>query len=117
MARDIRLTPYDEQIIEPFEEDANGPEYMAYGSSAPTVSFNSTSVGIGRLRRCIELPDYCSRGKGTPCRGSARPGQRREQGLFRQNRPDYRQNAPDPRPIGTVMVKAAAGRALLLRVF
>jgi hypothetical protein len=36
MARDIRLTPYDEQMIEPFEEDASGPEYMAYGSSAPT---------------------------------------------------------------------------------
>jgi hypothetical protein len=36
MARDIRLTPYDEQMIEPFEEDANGPEYMAYRSSAPT---------------------------------------------------------------------------------
>jgi hypothetical protein len=36
MARDIRLTPYDEQMIEPFDEDASGPEYMAYGSSAPS---------------------------------------------------------------------------------
>ncbi len=41
MARDIRLTPYDEQMIEPFEEDASGPEYMAYGSSAPTVASES----------------------------------------------------------------------------
>jgi hypothetical protein len=41
MARDIRLTPYDEQMIEPFDEDASGAEYMAYGSSAPSRATES----------------------------------------------------------------------------
>src|SRR6202158_2066120 len=38
MARDIRLTPYDEQMIEPFDEDASGPEFMAYRTSAPSTT-------------------------------------------------------------------------------
>jgi hypothetical protein len=41
MARDIRLTPYDEQMIEPFDEDASGPEYIAYGSSTPSTATQS----------------------------------------------------------------------------
>jgi len=41
MARDIRLTPYDEQMIEPFDEDASGPEYTAYGSSVPSRATES----------------------------------------------------------------------------
>jgi hypothetical protein len=41
MARDIKLTPYDEQTIEPFDEDASGPEYMAYGSSTPSTATQS----------------------------------------------------------------------------
>jgi hypothetical protein len=41
MARDIKLTPYDEQMIEPFDEDASGPEYMAYGSSTPSTATQS----------------------------------------------------------------------------
>jgi TPR repeat protein len=41
MARDIRLTPYDEQMIEPFDEDASGPEYTAYGSSTPSTATQS----------------------------------------------------------------------------
>jgi hypothetical protein len=63
--------------------------------------------GLPRNRRNFADPALA-------CRGSAHPGQRREQAIFRQNRPDYRQN---PRPLGTVMVKAAAGRELLLRAF
>jgi TPR repeat protein len=35
MARNIRLTPYDEQMIDAFDEDASDPQYTAYGSSAP----------------------------------------------------------------------------------
>jgi hypothetical protein len=38
MARNIRLTPYDEQMIDAFDEDASGPEYMAYGSSVPSTA-------------------------------------------------------------------------------
>jgi hypothetical protein len=34
MARNIRLTPYDEQMIDAFDEDASSPEYVAYGSSS-----------------------------------------------------------------------------------
>ena len=41
MARDIRLTPYDEQMIDPFDEDASGPQYAAYGSSAPSTPTES----------------------------------------------------------------------------
>lgn len=41
MARDIKLTPYDEQMIEPFDEDASGPEYTAYGSSTPSTATQS----------------------------------------------------------------------------
>jgi hypothetical protein len=41
MARDIRLTPYDEQMIEPFDEDASGPEYTAYGSNALSTATQS----------------------------------------------------------------------------
>jgi hypothetical protein len=41
MARDIRLTPYDEQMIEPFDEDASGPEFMAYRTSAPSTATES----------------------------------------------------------------------------
>jgi hypothetical protein len=37
MARNIRLTPYDEQMIDAFDQDASGPQYTAYGSSAPST--------------------------------------------------------------------------------
>jgi hypothetical protein len=36
MARNIRLTPYDEQMIDAFDQDASGPQYTAYGSSLPS---------------------------------------------------------------------------------
>jgi hypothetical protein len=37
MARKIRLTPYDEQILDEYDEGADGAEYMAYGS-APSMA-------------------------------------------------------------------------------
>jgi hypothetical protein len=40
MARNIRLVPYDEQI-EPFDEAANNPECMIYGSPAPSTATES----------------------------------------------------------------------------
>lgn len=41
MARNIKLTPYDEQIIDAFDQDASGPQYTSYGStpSTPTESY------------------------------------------------------------------------------
>jgi hypothetical protein len=41
MARNIRLTPYDEQMIDAFDQDASGPQYTAYGSSAPSTPTKS----------------------------------------------------------------------------
>src|ERR1700694_1613602 len=41
MARNIRLTPYDEQIIDAFDQDASGPQYTAYVSSAPPTPTES----------------------------------------------------------------------------
>jgi TPR repeat protein len=38
MARNTRLTPYDEQLLGAFDEDASGREYMAYGSTTPTTT-------------------------------------------------------------------------------
>jgi TPR repeat protein len=38
MARNTRLTPYDEQLLGAFDEDANGREFMAYGSTTPTTT-------------------------------------------------------------------------------
>jgi hypothetical protein len=34
MAQNTRLTPYDEQSVGTFADDASGPEFMAYGSGA-----------------------------------------------------------------------------------
>src|SRR3981081_1452629 len=41
MARNIRLTPYDEQMIDASDQDASGPRYTAYGSSAPSTPTES----------------------------------------------------------------------------
>ena len=41
MARNIKLTPYDEQMIDAFDEDASSPEYVAYQSSAPSTATES----------------------------------------------------------------------------
>ncbi|HWX05342.1 MAG TPA: SEL1-like repeat protein [Bradyrhizobium sp.] len=38
MARKIRLTPYDEQMIGEFEENATGLDLMAYGSTLPMTT-------------------------------------------------------------------------------
>ena len=38
MARNTRLTPYDEQLLGAFDEDASGREYMAYGSTTPMTT-------------------------------------------------------------------------------
>ncbi len=38
MARNTKLTPYDEQLLGAFDEDASGREYMAYGSTTPTTT-------------------------------------------------------------------------------
>jgi hypothetical protein len=43
MARNTELTSYDEQAIETFDEDANVPEYMAYGS-APSMAMRDYSL-------------------------------------------------------------------------
>jgi hypothetical protein len=41
MARNIRLTPYDEQMIGAFDQDASGPQYTGYGSSSPSTPTKS----------------------------------------------------------------------------
>ncbi len=41
MARNIRLTPYDEQMIDAFDQDASGPQYTGYGSSTPSTPTKS----------------------------------------------------------------------------
>jgi hypothetical protein len=41
MARNIRLTPYDEQMIDAFDEDASSPEYVAYESSVRSTATES----------------------------------------------------------------------------
>jgi hypothetical protein len=66
--------------------------------------------GLPRNRRNFADPALA-------CRGFGPPRTTAQAGLFRQDRPDYRQNGPDPRPFGTVMVKAGGGLALLLRAF
>src|SRR5258708_10003815 len=38
MARNIRLTPYDEQMIGEFEENATGLNLMTYGSTLPMTT-------------------------------------------------------------------------------
>ncbi|QWG23657.1 hypothetical protein KMZ93_01525 [Bradyrhizobium sediminis] len=43
MARNTELTSYDEQAVEAFDEDANVPEYMAYGS-APSMAMRDYSL-------------------------------------------------------------------------
>ncbi|QWG13470.1 hypothetical protein KMZ29_01605 [Bradyrhizobium sediminis] len=42
MARNTELTSYDEQAVEAFDEDANVPEYMTYGS-APSMAMRDYS--------------------------------------------------------------------------
>jgi hypothetical protein len=41
MARNIRLTPYDEQMIDAFDQDASGPRYTGYESSTPSMPTES----------------------------------------------------------------------------
>ena len=43
MARNTELTSYDEQAVEAFDEGANVPEYMAYGS-APSMAMRDYSL-------------------------------------------------------------------------